>query len=146
MATRIKDISTSATTLNTDDYFVVDGPSGGTRKLSATDARDSNGNLRDIPGNTQTGAYTLVALDRGKFIRANGNVTVPANVFATGQAVTIFADTASGIAILQGGTSTLRLAGTNTTGNRGLAQYGICTILCIDGAGSAFVISGAGLT
>lgn len=146
MATRIKDISTYATTLNTDDYFVLDGASGGTRKISATDARDSNGNLRDIPGNTQAGAYTLVALDRGKHIRTNSNVTVPSGVFATGQAITIFNDSASPITVLQGGSSTLRLAGTSTTGHRTLAQYGICTVLCIDGAGSAFVISGAGLT
>jgi hypothetical protein len=36
------------------------------------------------------------------------------------------------------------LAGTATTGNRTLAQRGVCTILCV--AANTFVILGAGLT
>jgi hypothetical protein len=42
----------------------------------------------------------------------------------------------------------LRYAGTDTTGNRTLAQYGVCTVLCVVDVNNAdvFIISGAGLT
>lgn len=145
MPTRIKDITTTVSTLTTDEYIPIDGTTNGTRKLSVTDMRDTNGNLRDLPQNYQSAGYTLVALDRGKHLRTNSNVTVPAGVLGTGQAVVIFNDSAGSIAIVAGSGVTLRLAGTTTTGHRTLAPYGLASILCIDGAGSAFVASGSGL-
>lgn len=98
-----------------------------------------------IPQNSQTAAYTLVAADSGKHISiTTGGVTVPASVFAAGDAITIFNNSAANQTITQGSTATLRLAGTATTGNRTLAQFGTCTLLCV--ASNTFVISGAGLT
>lgn len=98
-----------------------------------------------IPQNSRTAAYTLVAADSGKHISTTtGGVTVPASVFGIGDAVTIFNNSAANQTITQGASVTLRLAGTSTTGNRTLGQWGTCTLLCV--ASNVFVISGAGLT
>ena len=99
----------------------------------------------DIPQNSQTSAYTLVAGDNGKHINiTTGGVTVPSGVFSAGNVVSIYNDSGSNQTITQGGSVTLRLAGSATTGNRTLAQYGLCSALCV--ASNEFVISGAGLT
>jgi hypothetical protein len=106
---------------------------------------DSKGELRDIPVDNKTSAYTLVSSDLGKTISiTTGGVTVPASVFSPGDAITIYNNSASNQTITQGASVTMYLAGTATTGNRTLAQRGIATALCV--ATNTFVISGAGLT
>jgi hypothetical protein len=103
---------------------------------------DGIGNVRDIPQNSQSGAYTLVASDNGKHISiTTGGVTVPAGVFTAGKSVVIFNNSASSQTITQGTSVTMYLSGTATTGNRTLAQYGLCTVLCY--AANSFVISGS---
>lgn len=98
-----------------------------------------------VPQNAQTSAYTLAIGDVGKHISiTTGGVTVASGVFAAGDIVSIYNNSSSSQTITQGGSVTLRLAGTATTGNRTLAQRGIATVLCI--ASNEFVISGAGLT
>lgn len=106
------------------------------------------GVLATIPQNSQTSNYTLVASDAGKHISiTTGGVNVPVSVFSPGDTVTIFNDSASSQTITQNTDVTLRFAGTTATGNRTLAPFGICNILCIvGGATPTFVISGAGLT
>lgn len=106
---------------------------------------DVNGKVRTIPQNAQTAAYSLVIGDVGKHISiTTGGVTVPASVFAAGDVISIYNNSGSNQTITQGSSVTLRLSGTATTGNRTLAQYGICTVLCV--ASNTFVISGSGLT
>ena len=109
---------------------------------------DSKGEVRSIPQNAQTAAYTLVAADNGKHISiTTGGVTVNASVFSAGQVVTIYNNSGSNQTITQGTSVTMRQAGTANTGNRTLAQYGVATILCITGGATpTFVISGAGLS
>jgi len=103
---------------------------------------DGIGNVRDIPQNSQSGAYTLVASDNGKHISiTTGGVTVPAGVFNAGNSVVIFNNSASSQTITQGASVTMYLSGTATTGNRTLAQHGLCTVLCY--ATNSFVISGS---
>lgn len=104
--------------------------------------------LSSIPQNSQTANYTLVASDAGKHISiTTGGVNVPVSVFSPGDTVTIFNNSASSQTITQNANVTLRFGGTTSTGNRTLASYGICSILCIvGGATPTFVISGAGLT
>jgi hypothetical protein len=99
-----------------------------------------------IPQNAQTGAYTLVGSDAGKHISiTTGGVTVPANVFSTSDVVYIFNNSSSPQTITQGSNVTLRLAGTSSTGNRTLAEYGLCMLLCVSGgANPTFVIYGGG--
>lgn len=121
-----------------DNYFAGNVTSGAV-------IADSIGNLRDLPQNAQTAAYTLVASDNGKHISiTTGGVTVPSGVFAIGDTVTIFNNSTSSQTITQGATVTLRQAATTNTGNRTLAGYGICTILCV--ASNTFVITGNGLS
>lgn len=111
----------------------------------AKNLSDQIGNVRAIPPNAQTSAYTLVIGDLGKHIAiTTGGVTVPASVFAAGDVVSIYNNSGSNQTITQGASVTMYLAGTATTGNRTLAQRGVCTVLCV--ASNTFVISGGGLT
>ena len=114
--------------------------------ISATGTiSDSIGNVRDVPLNSQTTGYTLVATDNGKYINiTTGGVTVPSGIFTTGQSVTIYNNSASNQTITQGTSVTMYQVGTATTGNRTLAQRGLCTVFCV--ASNTFVITGGGLT
>jgi len=124
---------------------------GGTVTGTATKllAVDVNGkvveeDLGNIPQNAPTGAYDLVASDAGGHVSADNNITVDASVFSVGDAVSIYNETTGDITIIEGTSVTLRSAGTADTGNRTLAQYGLCTLLCV--GTDTFVISGVGLT
>ena len=122
--------------------ITLDGTAGITASGSVS---DSIGNVRDIPINNQTSAYILAATDDGKTISiTTGGVTVNANILSAGSIVSIFNNSGSNQTITQGATVTMRQAGTANTGNRTLAQYGVCTVLCV--ASNTFVISGAGLS
>ena len=99
----------------------------------------------NVPQNSKTSSYTLVIGDVGKHISiTTGGVTVPASVFSAGDLVSIYNNSGSNQTITQGASVTLRNAGTSSTGNRTLAQYEICTVLCV--SSNVFVISGAGLS
>jgi len=105
--------------------------------------------LTKILPSAHTGAHTLVAADSGKHISiTTGGVTVDTDVFEVGDAVSIYNNSGSDQTITQGTGATLRTAGTATTGDITLAQYGICTILCVvDSAGAdEFVVSGGGIS
>jgi len=105
--------------------------------------------LTKILPSAHTSAHTLVAADSGKHISiTTGGVTVDTDVFEVGDAVSIYNNSGSDQTITQGTGATLRTAGTATTGNITLAQYGICTILCVvDSAGAdEFVVSGGGIS
>ena len=106
---------------------------------------DSTGLVRDIVNSGQSGAYVLVAGDNGKMINiTTGGVTVNTSIFSAGNNITIYNNSASSQTITQGTSVTMYLAGSATTGNRTLAQRGLCTVVCV--AANTFVISGAGLT
>jgi hypothetical protein len=142
-------LSASSTVSGTgfSTYLASPPAIGGTTPaaITGTTVSDSIGNLRTIVQNSQTSAYVLVATDAGKHISiTTGGVTVNASIFSVGQAITIFNNSASNQTITQGTSVTMYLAGTATTGNRTLAQRGVCTILCV--ASNTFVISGGGLT
>jgi hypothetical protein len=134
--TSVTGVTVTGTTAN-----FVSGNYTGT--LSGTTTRDNIGNVRDIPQNSQTTSYTLVAGDAGKHVFTTDGVTVPSGVFAVGQAVTIYNNTTGTITVTQGTNVTLRQAGASGTGNRTLAQRGLATVLCVSGAsGTEFVIAG----
>jgi len=106
---------------------------------------DSTGNVRDVPANTQGGSYSLVATDNGKFINiTTGGVTVPSSIFSAGQSVSIYNNSSSDQTITQGSGVTMYQVGTSNTGDRTLAQRGLCTVFCV--ASNTFVITGGGLT
>jgi len=146
-------IVSNGTNISILDYILPNSSNTGYLTMSGaitagTTASDSIGNLRNVPPNSQTGAYVLALTDSGKYISiTTGGVTVPpfATVaFAAGQTISVYNNSASSQTITQGTGVVMTLAGTATTGNRTLAQYGLCTILCT--ASNAFVITGAGVT
>jgi hypothetical protein len=119
--------------------------SAGTTVTAGTTVSDAKGELRTIPANVQGASYTLVASDSGKFISiAAGGVTVPASVFTSGQAVTIWNNSGSSQTITQGGSVTMYNAADGSTGNRTLAGRGVATVLCV--GTNIFAITGGGLT
>jgi len=104
-----------------------------------------DGPLKGLPQNAQTSAYVLVAGDAGKNVAiTTGGVTVNTGVFDVGDTVSIYNDSEYTQMITAGGGVTLRRVSIGDTGDRGLNQYGLATIMCI--RNNEFVISGAGLT
>jgi hypothetical protein len=106
----------------------------------------------NIPQNSQSADYTLVAADAGKHIfhpstDANARTfTIPANgsvAYPTGTAIS-FVNMTSQVVSIAITTDTMYLAGTGTTGTRSLAQYGTATALKM--TSTTWIISGAGLT
>jgi hypothetical protein len=99
---------------------------------------------RNIPRSTTT--TTMTAADVGKCIAVTAGIALPNNstTFAAGDSISIYNNSGSSIAITQGTTITLYLAGTATTGTRSLAQRGIATIWF--NSSTDAVISGGGLT
>ena len=107
---------------------------------------DVMGPLRQLGSNTQTGSYTLIASDAGKYVLNNSSgttYTIPASVFSSGDMITIVNHSASDVAITQGTSMNLYLPSDGSTGNRTLSARGICTILYI--AQDSAYISGMGL-
>ena len=140
------DAAQTFTGIQTFTAPVLGTPGSGTLSNCTVDGTAGNNvGFINIPQLSKTAAYILAAADRGKHVSiTTGGVTVNVSTFAAGDAVTIFNNSASAQTITQGTSVTMYLAGTATTGNRTLAQRGICTILCISSA--VYVISGAGLT
>jgi len=137
--------NTTAASSSTTGALTVAGGLGVAGNIYAgTYVYDGYGNLRALPQNAQSGSYSLVAADVGRFVNTTAGVTVPSGTFSVGDNVTIYNNSGSTITITQGGGVTLRQAGTSNTGNRSLALRGVCTVLCV--ASNEFVINGGGLT
>ena len=104
--------------------------------------------FRGLPQNAKTGAYVVTVTDAGKSIPiTTGGVTVNASIFSAGDAFTIYNNSGSSQIVTAGTNVTFRLAGTATTGNRTLAQYGVMTLLCILGSTNpVFVCMGPGVS
>ena len=105
---------------------------------------DTKGDVRKIPLNLQSSAYTLVAADASKHIRTSANVTIPNSVFTAGDAVTIINQHSGDITLTQGSGVTLWNAANGTSGNRTLATRGMATLIWT--TASIAYISGAGLS
>jgi hypothetical protein len=98
--------------------------------------------FRGVPQNQQGGAYTLVLADAGKHISiSTGGVVIPASstAFPVGTTIVIFnnSNATQSISIT---TDTLRQAGTNNTGARTLAVYGVASLIKV--AATLWVITG----
>jgi|GEM_PF-2657685 len=108
---------------------------------------------REIPQNSQSVAYTLLAGDAGKHIfhpSADTTAriwTIPANAsvaFPIGTAVTFVNHVSAAVITIAITTDTMRLAGPGTTGSRTLAANGVATALKV--TATEWIISGTGLT
>jgi hypothetical protein len=144
----------SAATAGTD-YVAPGGalgtPTSGTLANCTVDGTNSVGYL-NVPVNSQSAAYTTVAGDAGKIIfhpstDANARTfTIPANssvAYVIGTVLT-FINMTSQVVTIAITTDTMYLAGTGTTGNRSLAQYGIATAVKM--TSTTWLISGNGVT
>lgn len=112
--------------------------------LTGATNNDSKGNLRNVPLNVATSAYTLTLTDNGTCVSTSSNVIVPPSVFSVGQNVVIYNDSAADITLTQSSGVTMFQVGTANTGNRTLAQRGLATIYCV--TTNTFVITGGGLS
>jgi hypothetical protein len=126
--------STTANTISASGYITT----------SAGDISDQIGEIRSVPINSQTSAYTLIATDHGKFISTDSAITVPPSVFTAGQTVTIYNDSASSFAITKGAGVTMYWVQTGADADRTLSTRGVATILCV--ATNVFVITGGTLS
>ena len=106
---------------------------------------DSIGPLRRLGINAHNAAtYTLVAGDAGKLVREatnSANITIPQNVFAAGDMISIFNVSGGDNTITQGTGTTLYNTADGATGNRTLGPKGVCTIVCT--STNEFIISGS---
>lgn len=130
---------------------VLGTPTSGTLSNCTVDGTNEVG-FKNIPQNSQSAAYTLVAADAGKHILhpstdANARTfTIPANSsvpFAIGTAIT-FVNMTSQVVTIAITSDTLTLSPAGTSGSRSLAQYGSATALKI--GSTQWLISGSGLT
>lgn len=101
---------------------------------------DGIGDLRSIVVAAKASAYTLVAADNGTCVSTNSGVTVPANVFAAGNTVVIYNNSASSITITTSAV-TAYITGTDATKSSvTLATRGMCSIFFY--ASNAVALSG----
>jgi hypothetical protein len=109
--------------------------------------------FRNVPQNSQSAAYTLVAADSGKHIyhpsadTTARTWTIPANssvAFPVGTAITFVNDSSAGTITISITTDTLVLAGSGSTGSRTLAANGVATAIKV--TSTRWQISGTGLT
>ena len=141
--------------------FIANGTSGqflmsnGTSVPTWVNSGDTTANVGylNIPQNSQSAAYTLVAADSGKHIlhpsadTTARTFTIPANSsvpYAVGTAITFVNQNGAGVVTIAINTDTMRLAGAGTTGSRTLAANGIATAIKV--TSTEWIISGTGLT
>ena len=133
----------SATPTPSERMRISSSGNVGIAKTSPTSTLDVSGTISDVAGNVRnipsagaakTSAYTLSISDIGEFVTvgSSGSITVPNDVFAAGNAVSIYNDTTGNISI-NCPITTAYLAGTNTDrASLTLATRGIATILFIN--------------
>jgi hypothetical protein len=137
IALQITNQAISATYLRMygDGEFLIGTPPAATEQTSSL----WQVGYLDIPNNN-VGTYTLALTDRGKFIDATGNVTIPANSsvpFPIGTTMLVYAGTGSSITIGIT-TDTLNWLPSIATGTRTLASHSIATLLKV-GATTWFI-------
>jgi hypothetical protein len=153
------DLATIAGLTATTDNFIQSKSSAWASRTVAQVRTDLQGTglnteevgFRNVPQNSQSAAYTLVAADAGKHVLhpvGDNNArtyTIPANssvAYPVGTAIT-FVNKINTVTIAIT-TDTLTLAGAGTTGSRTLAANGVATALKI--TSTEWIISGTGLT
>ena len=109
--------------------------------------------FREVPQNSQSAAYTLVASDAGKHIfhpSADTTAriwTIPANAsvaYPIGTAITFVNQNGAGTLTIAITSDTMRLAGSGSTSSRTLAANGVATALKV--TSTEWIISGTGLS
>jgi hypothetical protein len=119
----------------------------------ATAISDTAGDVRLIPQNSKSAAYTTVLSDSGKHIfhpsadTTARTFTIDSNTnvaYTIGTAITFINQNGAGVVTISITSDTMRLAGAGTTGSRTLAANGVATAVKI--TSTEWIISGTGLT
>jgi hypothetical protein len=97
---------------------------------------------RTVPASATTSGSLTVA-EVGKCVPATAGVTIPNATFSAGDCLSIYNNSASAITITAGIT-TMRLAGSTTTGSRNLAARGMATIWFL--SSTECIVSGPGVS
>lgn len=126
--------------VNLTGMVTANGSAGSNGQFLASNGSVSFWSPVNVP---KTNSTTLGTADVGKCTAVSGTVTVPNSIFAAGDIVSIYNDSASAITITASIT-TLRLAGTATTGSRTLAARGMATIWF--NSATEGIISGSGVS
>ena len=92
---------------------------------------------------SSTTSGTLAAGDANTTIAATGGITIPNSTYSAGDIIMIANNSASSIT-LTATITTMRLAGTGTTGNRMVAQRGLAVLYFI--SGTEVIVGGDGVT
>lgn len=127
-------------------------PSGGDVANCTVGGTNSVG-FKNVPQNSKSAAYTLVAGDAGCHIfhpsadTTARTWTIPSNAsvaYPIGTVLTFANQNSAGTITISITTDTMRLAGAGTTGNRTLSANGIATAIKV--TSTEWLISGTGLT
>lgn len=102
---------------------------------------------RNLPLTAKSSSFQIDLPYVGQGISTTAGITVPPNsttAFAIGDTIVIYNNSASAITITQGTGVTLRLVATASSGNRSLAQRGICSLIKV--GTDEWVASGSGVS
>ena len=113
---------------------VLGTPTSGNLTTCTADGTNKVGYLNIPLSGIKTASYTLVAGDVGKFIElgTSGTVVVPAGVFTTGDAISIFNNTSASISCTCSAVTTVYKGGTDADiGTFSVTTRGVATILFI---------------
>jgi hypothetical protein len=124
--------------------LIIGSPTGGNQGAGTINATGLYINGQQLFfGVPQSSNTTAAVSDVGKCINATGTITVPNSVFSAGHVFSIYNNSGSSITI-SAGVTTMRLAGTATTGSRTLAQRGLATVWFE--SGTECVVGGPGVS
>lgn len=147
-ATLLRTTAGALTLSASDAAGTLDFRTAGSSRVTVTAAGVFNYGSQEVGYrnivHTATSGGTAATTGRGHCYATTGNVEVPANVFAAGDAFSIYNNSASAVTITQGASLTLRQAGTTNTGSRTLAARGLATVWF--NSTTEAIVSGAGLT
>lgn len=137
---------TNTTQIATTEFVLANAVVKATVNTVTNTISDGIGNLRSIPQDNKTAAYTLVAADNGKNINiTTGGITIPTNsIFQAGDVISIYNQSGTAQNISWSG-GTVYASGTSTakTSPLSLAARGIVTIMFATGGSSPeIVVSG----
>lgn len=141
----------SGDVLGTTDFQNVSNKTVSSSTFNASNTVSDTGTIsttavgfRGIPRTTGWANTSADLTKIGKVTAISAGITISPSIFAAGNAVSFYNDSASSITITEGAGLTLRLAGTATTGNRTLAARGMATLWF--NSGTEAVISGPGVS
>lgn len=109
---------------------------------TASSVKDSAGTAYTVGFRTRPQSLntTAAASDVGKHLFVTATTTIPSGVFTAGDWFQVVNNTSGTLTLTQGAGTTLRLAGSATTGSRTIAAYGVVNVQCT--GSEVFFVSG----